>query len=89
MEFNYLKVSGSVRKVLQMTFAVCTILLANTAFAQISNGKLDQKLQELVTKEALFQEDAQYVQPHQLRVADRQQVPIKSRSSLPPKRHKK
>ena len=61
MEFNYLKVSGSVRKVLQMTFAVCTILLANTAFAQISNGKLDQKLQELVTKEALFQEDAQYV----------------------------
>ena len=44
-----------------MTFAVCTILLANTAFAQISNGKLDQKLQELVTKKALFQQDAEYV----------------------------
>ena len=61
MEFNYLKVSGSVRKVLQTTFAVCTILLAGTAFSQNSNGKLDQKLQELVTKEALFQQDAEYV----------------------------
>ena len=61
MYLNYLTVSLSVKKVFFGILAFMTLGVAFTAQGQTRNFNLDQQLQELVVKEALFQEDADYI----------------------------
>jgi hypothetical protein len=61
MYLNYLTVSLSVKKAIFGILACLTLGATFTAQGQTRNFNLDQQLQELVAKEALFQEDADYV----------------------------
>ncbi len=61
MEFNRLNTYKSTVYKSFLAVFIFTIGFANTVFAQERNGKLDQILRDLVTKEALFAEDASYV----------------------------
>ena len=61
MHLNYLTVSESVRKALYGVFVFLIFGAVSTAYGQSRNFSLDQKLQELVENESLFQEDAAYI----------------------------
>ncbi|WP_435579779.1 M36 family metallopeptidase [Gilvibacter sp.] len=61
MHLNYLTVSGSVKKALYGVFVFLIFGAVSTAYGQSRNFSLDQKLQELVENESLFQEDAAYI----------------------------